>query len=142
MGQYWVVVDLDGRTQVRLGKLGETLPYERTTSEFISYLRIPPKKTRPGSPSEEQVRKWLVLCTQNTHRARTQECRGVLDQEVATSQLHPIRHSIQRMPVEIHQIIFDMLEEFADVLCLALTSEQMFRSGETRILATSKESVP
>ena len=46
------------------------------------------------------------------------------------------------MPVEIHQLIFDMLEEFADVLCLALTNEQMFRSGEKRILATSKESAP
>jgi hypothetical protein len=35
-----------------------------------------------------------------------------------------------------------MLEEFADVLCLALASEQMFRSGEKRIQATSEESAP
>lgn len=46
------------------------------------------------------------------------------------------------MPVEIHQLIFDLLEEFADVLCLALINEQMFRSGEKRIKAISKESVP
>lgn len=70
MGQYWMVVDLDGRTKLPLGKLGESLPYERTTAKFIGYLSIPPKKTRagPGSPSKEQVRKWLVLCAQDTPR--------------------------------------------------------------------------
>lgn len=46
------------------------------------------------------------------------------------------------MPTYIHLLIFDMLEEFIDVLCFALSCEQMFRSGETRILATSKDSVP
>jgi hypothetical protein len=46
------------------------------------------------------------------------------------------------MPIDIHLLIFEMLEEFADVLCLALSCERMFRSGEKRILATSKESVP
>jgi hypothetical protein len=46
------------------------------------------------------------------------------------------------MPIDTHLLIFDMLEEFADVLCLALSCERMFRSGEKRILATSKENVP
>ena len=44
MGQYWLMVDLEGHTQLDLGKLGESLPYESTTAEFISYLSVPPKR--------------------------------------------------------------------------------------------------
>jgi hypothetical protein len=62
MGQYWVVVDLDGRTQVHLGKLTESLPCMGTTAKFIDYLRTPANGAGPGSPSKEQVKKWLVLC--------------------------------------------------------------------------------
>ena len=65
MGQSWLVADLDGHTSLRLGKLGECLPYERTTAEFLSYLLLPPKdayKARRDSPSKEQVKKWLTLC--------------------------------------------------------------------------------
>jgi hypothetical protein len=64
MGQYWVLVDLDGRTQIHLGKLGESLPCEGTTAEFIDYLRTPTYGARPCSPSKEQVKKWLVLCNE------------------------------------------------------------------------------
>jgi hypothetical protein len=65
MGQCWIVVDLDGRTKLGLSKLGESLPFERSTAEFIDYLRLPPKKASgagPRSPTEEQVKKWLVHC--------------------------------------------------------------------------------
>jgi hypothetical protein len=59
MGQWFQVLDLDGRTELRLGELGENLRYERTTAKFIDYLRL---KHNVDSPSKEQVKKWTILC--------------------------------------------------------------------------------
>ena len=62
------MVDLDGGTHLGLGKLVNSLPYQSETIEFIDYLCLPPK-IGPGSPSKEQVTKWLLCQGAAGHQA-------------------------------------------------------------------------
>ena len=121
MGQGWLVVDLDGRTTVELGKLGESLTHEYTTIEFPHYLwrvQVPASI----SPSKKQVMQWVQSTRKSAHQLQTT---GI---------------SIQMLPVELLQLIFGMIEEFSDVICLALASEHIFRAGEFRIRAETQQS--